>query len=373
MAKNGFKIMDSDIHLREPQDLWQRYVEPAFRDQAPKYVPVKPGSPRRHMVVAGRPVPPERDDAARLGWAQQHETDRRYDPEKARGWDNVSLLNAMDREGIDRAVVFPTMGLYAIATDAISPELALAIARAYNTWLSEYISIDRKRLAGVAIVPPHDVELAIQEARRAVHDLGFKGVFVRPNPYRGRNWHDRCYDRLWAELEELDVPACFHEANAPDLPFTGDRFPEVFLQHVACHPMEQMLLLTSLIGGGVLERFKRLRVALLEGNCGWLPTLLWRLDGHAEYRGSYQAPYLKKRPSEYFAEGRCFLSVDCDEAPAKYVVDWAGDDALLFSTDYPHSDSKYPHAVEEFLRLDLSDESKRKILWKNCLRLYGEA
>ena len=370
MSKNGYRIIDSDIHLREPQDLWQRYVPSPFRDDAPKHVPVSPGAARKHMVVAGKPVPPDRDDTARMSWAGQHENDRRYDEEKIRDWDNVSLLKALDREGIDRAVVFPTMGLYAIATNSISGPLAHAIARGYNDWLTEYIAIDRKRLTGVAIIPPHDVQLAVKETRRAIKDLGFKGVFVRPNPYMGRNWHDEYYDPLWAALEELDAPVCFHEANAPDLPFAGDRFEEVFLQHIACHPLEQMLAMTSVIGGGVLERFKRLRVAFLEGNCSWLPKLFWRLDGHFEHRAKYQAPYLKKKPSEYFAEGRCFVAVDCDESPAKYVVDAVGDDTLVFSTDYPHSDSKYPQAVDEFLKLDLPESSKRKILWDNCQRLY---
>ena len=57
---------------------------------------------------------------------------------------------------------------------------------------------------------------------------------------------------------------------------------------------------------------------------------------------------------------------------ARYYVDGFGDDNLVFSTDYPHGDSKYPHAVIGFLDLPvLTDDSKRKILWDNWGRLYG--
>jgi predicted TIM-barrel fold metal-dependent hydrolase len=75
-------------------------------------------------------------------------------------------------------------------------------------------------------------------------------------------------------------------------------------------------------------------------------------------------------PSEYFKR-QCFALVECDEAPVKYVIDWLGDDRLVFSTDFPHGDSKFPNAVESFLTLPITEESKRKTLWDNCAAYYG--
>ena len=66
---------------------------------------------------------------------------------------------------------------------------------------------------GAGMIPTHDIEGAISEARRAVNELGFKTVFVRPNPVNGRNWHDAYYDPLWAEIERLGVPLSFHEGG----------------------------------------------------------------------------------------------------------------------------------------------------------------
>jgi predicted TIM-barrel fold metal-dependent hydrolase len=75
------------------------------------------------------------------------------------------------------------------------------------------------------------------------------------------------------------------------------------------------------------------------------------------------------KPSDYF-KNQCFVSVEPDEAGVKYVIDYIGTDRLVFSTDYPHGDSKFPHAVENFLQLNITDEDKSKILWDNCAAFY---
>ena len=105
----------------------------------------------------------------------------------------------------------------------------------------------------------------------------------------------------------------------------------------------------SLTSGGVLQRFPNLRVGLLEGNCGWAPWLFHRLDEHWEWVGDKDAPELDRPPSEYF-RSNCFLSVEADELPVRYYVDWFGDDNIVFSTDYPHGDSKFPDAGERLPR-----------------------
>jgi uncharacterized protein len=128
--------------------------------------------------------------------------------------------------------------------------------------------------------------------------------------------------------------------------------------------------LGSFLGGGILERHPKLKVAFLEANCSWLPWLLWRLDEGYEREGDIFMPELTMAPSEYFKR-QCFISIEPDEAPARHTIEELGCDHLVFSTDYPHGDSKYPHAVESFLKLSLSDDDKRKILWDNCARFYG--
>jgi predicted TIM-barrel fold metal-dependent hydrolase len=131
-----------------------------------------------------------------------------------------------------------------------------------------------------------------------------------------------------------------------------------------------MLAMGSMIVGGVLERFPGLKVAFLEGNCGWLPWWLHRLDDQWQKYGGGETIRLNALPSEYFKR-QCFIGTDVDEELLHTVIDEIGDDNIVVSTDYPHADGAYPHAVETLLALEgVSDASKRKILATNCERLY---
>jgi predicted TIM-barrel fold metal-dependent hydrolase len=371
MAHNGFKVLDSDMHCMEPADLWERYIDDVYKPFAPRGLQEYIADLR--LVINGKTMPRHSSLRSRPRNDAEDPFQKRRERFKAaaeRGWDGISQLEAMDTEGIDVAVVYPSRGLFAQAIDDVDPAFAAAIARAYNNWLHDYCKPDPNRLLGAGMISPHDVRDAVEEARRAVEDCGFRAIFVRPNPVQGRNWHDAYFEPLWDELERLNVPLGFHEGFGPYLPQVGDRFgADIQMVHTACHPMEMMLAVISMIGGGVLERHPNLRVAFLEGNCSWVPFLLWRLDEHYEVTFRRPDSKLSMKPSEYFKR-QCFVSVEADEDFVKQVIDYMGDDTIVFSTDWPHGDSKYPHAVESFMQLPISAESKRKILWDNCARYY---
>jgi predicted TIM-barrel fold metal-dependent hydrolase len=375
------RIADSDMHVLEPPDLWQRYIDPAFRHAAPvgltelrRDMRVKVKS---HVMLRLGPVRPMKEGA---GGAWSAEQDRVYASAEARGWDPTSQREAMDAEGLDLAVLFPSRGLFVlgldspqvIGTDGLEPDFAAAIARAYNDWLADFCREYPDRFFGAAMVAPHDVASAVAEARRAVETLGFRAVFLAPGCVNRRPWHDRHYDPLWAECERLGVPIAFHGGGQtflrPD--FSLEVLDKLMMWHTFNQPLGMMAVAVSLTAGGVFERFPRLRVGLLEGNCGWAPWLFDRLDEHWEWVGASEAPDLTMKPSEYFRRN-CWLSVEADERTVRYYVDWFGDDNLVFSTDYPHADSKYPESVAAFRRLPLSPDSQRKILWENCRRLYA--
>jgi len=287
------------------------------------------------------------------------------------GWTPELQLEAMDAEGVDIAMLYPSRGLFAQSIDNMDPDLGYAIARAYNNWLYDFCQANPQRLLGAGMISPFNITGSVDEIHRCVKELGFKSMFLRPNLVNGRNWYDEYYEPLWSTLEELDAPLGFHESMGPYLPQVGDRFgTNAMLRHTACHPFEQALALMSFCGSAILENHPGLKVGFLEGNCSWAPFLLWRLDEHWERLGGVYAPELKMAPSEYFKR-QCYLSIEGDEEPAKYAIDWLGDDRIVFSTDFPHPDSKYPEAVDAFLTLPITDENKRKILWDNCAAYYG--
>ena len=369
--KNGLKFLDSDLHIYEPDDLWVKYMPAEMREDAPRGI----SKFTRDPSIEWRGVQlPKRPPATQQTFAKKVEgqTDR-YASDAARGWDNVAQLAAMDKEGIDCAVLYPTRALFAMAFGDMPPRVASAIARAYNDWLFDFCKGDPKRLLGAAVLAPHSIPDAVAEARRAVEELGFTAVVMRPNPIGDVYWHHEAFDPLWTELERLNVPVCFHEGGAGNVPIesTGKRFGGVFmLGHVVSHPLEMMQACVAMCSGGVLERFKKLRVGFLEANCAWVPWLLWRMDEHAEFAGKTGASHLSKPPSAYFKE-RCVVSVESDEDIAKEAIASLDGENVVFSTDYPHMDSKYPHAADRFFKLGLAAEHNRKILWDNCAKLYG--
>jgi uncharacterized protein len=373
MAKNGFKVLDSDMHILEPPDLWQRFIDSKFKHYAPRGTTDHVRDLR--MVgpdgqAWGRPVDPPPETIPPPGHIF-HRNQQLFKLHMERGWSAQVQLEAMDEEGIDLAVLYPSRGLNALSIPDMEPEFAAAIARAYNSWLYEFCQADTSKLQGAGMVSVFNIDDAISEAQRCVKQLGFRAVFLRANIVNGHNWHDPYYEPLWSALEELNVPLGFHESNTSAGRQVGDQFGYDFmLRHTFSHPFEQMLAVGSFCGGGVLERHPNLRVAFLEGNCGWLPFLLWRLDEHWEMFGDQWAPGLKNPPSFYFKR-QGYASVEADEEPVKYAVDFVGNDCLVFSTDFPHVDTKFPKAVERFLQLPIGEEDKRKILWDNCAAYYG--
>ena len=372
MSKNGFKVLDSDMHIMEPVDLWERYIDSRHKAEAPRGLTSENVRDLRMVHPDGRPWGVQ-DPAERIHLDRGHNFKKNqgvYRDHSARGWSAEVQLEAMDVEGIDVAVLYPTRGLNVLSEPYMEPNFAAALARAYNNWLYDFCEKNPNRLLGAGMISPFDIERAVDEVKRCVKELGFRAVFMRSNILNGRNWFDKYYEPLWQTLEELAVPVGFHESSSSGARQTGDCFePNFMLRRAVAQPMEQMLGVTSFCLGGVLARHPQLRVAFLEANCTWLPWLLWRLDEGWEREADIWAKDVAAKPSDYFKR-QVFVSVEPDEAGVKYVIDYIGTDRLVFSTDYPHGDSKYPHAVESFLELKISDADKRKILWDNCAEFY---
>jgi predicted TIM-barrel fold metal-dependent hydrolase len=373
MASRRFRIIDADGHVMEPGDMWQRYIAPEFRDRAPRVVRDDDG--RTRINVAGH-VCPRPDGTNRVSPAMQDAFSvwvrERLGEYLQAHYSAESQVKAMDQGGIEIAFLYPTQGLYTAAIEELDPALAIAICSAYNDWILDFCGYAPERLRPVAmLVALHDPGAAVREAQRAA-ERGIRAVFIRPNPIHGRNLDDPAYEPLWAECERLGLAVGVHEGVGARLPAAGaDRFTSFFAAHAASHPMEQMLAMLALIGGGVLERHPRLRVGFLEAGCGWLPYWLWRMDEHWEKtEGIAGEPQLTMKPSDYFRR-QCWISCEPDEPYLPKVLDFIGEDRVLFASDYPHPDHKWPEIVEAMLAMPIPDPARRKILWDNPAAFYG--
>jgi len=380
--KNGFRVLDSDLHTMEPDGLWERYLPEPFKRFAPRFT-------RRQENASNQPVirigdlelgeMSKRPRTALVGQDLQRRAFARhphYEVAHARGYDAASHVQAMDIEGIDVAVIYGTRGRQVMMHDDHDPQVAAALARAHNDWTRDFCQHDPARLRFAAQLAFHDIPAAVAEARRAVRELGAVAVIGNPNPINGRHIHDPEFEPLWSAVEELGVPVGFHPTGQSSL---RDDIATRYLDHpngrvigvAGRNPMELMLAFASMAAGGVLERHPRLRCAFLEGTCGWLPWWLWRLDEAWEKFGPGSDVQISGLPSEYFFR-QCFVATDADEKVLHQVVEAVGDDCIVVSTDYPHSDGLFPHAIDEFVALpNVTDKTKAKILWDNCARLYN--
>ncbi|NIO11726.1 MAG: amidohydrolase family protein, partial [Deltaproteobacteria bacterium] len=205
MAKKGFKVLDSDMHIMEPPDLWERYIDSEFKGQGPRGL-VRTNVRESALVHSdGRRWGSESRGGVTRG-QNFNRTQTLYRSHADRGWSAEVQLEAMDQEGIDLAVLYPTRGLHALAEPNMEPRLAAAIARAYNNWLYEFCQTDPERLLGGAMISPFSIEDAVSEVRRCAGELGFRGVFIRANIMNERNWYDDYYEPLWSTLEEFQIP-----------------------------------------------------------------------------------------------------------------------------------------------------------------------
>ena len=382
--KDGLQFVDSDMHVQEPGELFERYLDPAFQSRITSVVGAD-GRPRRGgWIIDGIPASqdvelqqhrkrarPGAGAGPVLGSATgQLSASRSADTGRLafaveRGYDVEAQVMAFEMEGIDIAVLFPTAGLSLLARNGMDPLLSLALCQAYNNWIHDFCQRSPDQMKFVAMLPVHDVNLACQELVRCVKELGAVGSFLRPNLVNGHFWHSNYWDPLYSIHEELDVTWGFHEGTGAWYSHMNVLYGENrFYRHVASHWIEMQQALIAQIIGGVFEFHPRLRVGFLEAQNSWVPGLLSRIEwDYANYHDSH-APYLSLTPKEYF-QRNCWAAVEGSEPEIQATATLMGADRMCISTDYPHFDSNFPN-VSSNLLANVPREMAARIL-------YGEA
>src|SRR6266481_5696642 len=284
--KNGFRVMDSDLHTMEPDGLWERYLDEPFKRFAPKFIRGTDNAPNQPIIKIGALDIGEmskRPRTAVVGKDLQRRAFARsphYDVAHARGYDSASHLQAMDIEGIDVAILYGTRGRQVLMHDDLDPQVADALARAHNNWTHDYCQHDPTRLKFAAQVAFHEPALAAREARRAVRELGAVAVIGNPNPINGRHVHDPELEPLWEAIEELGVPLGFHPTGQSSL---RDDIARRYLDHpngrvigvAGRNPVELMFAFASMppaacssVTRACAARFSKARAAGCPGGSG---------------------------------------------------------------------------------------------------------
>jgi predicted TIM-barrel fold metal-dependent hydrolase len=370
--RDGFKIFDADAHVVEPKNLWERFLDKRYQSRVSWQQPFEGMDRFRPATVDGRYTQSHKTLYGRQQEAVRWTTEsmiEKYGDVVNRGFDGASVAESLKVEGVDLAVLYGPG--YDMWLDGIDPDLQAGMARAYNRWAEEMRETSGGHILAAGPVPLNDITRAVEEVRYAYEHLGTRCFWARPNPFNQRTLGDRYYDPLWEVLQDLDVSFATHEFMGLAGTSAGcERFSSFVEWHSCVHQMEAQMAMLAMIVNGVYERFPRLRVAYMEAGSAWLPSWLHRIEEHLELAGWLEAPDCTKDPIEYFKQN-CWVTTECDEELVYHVIDEMGDDRILFETDYPHPDSKFPNAVTTFLgQKRLSDESKRKILWDNAIDFY---
>jgi len=355
------RVIDADAHVNENPLDWHE-----LNEAHPGWLGVGKSGGRWVAKIGDRLYPTQ--DGPGCGVP----IDASTNPAAAVGASDVDRrLGDMDAEGIDTQVLF---GGLAIGLSTFDDHgFAADFARAYNDWLLDAICARQPdRLHAVAAVPIQSVDRAIDELHRA-SAKGAVAVTIPPVLDATRNLDDPSLVPFFAAAADADIAIAVHSAPGMHVPLpAAGRFSNYAQVHALSFPVDQMVALTALMLGGVLDRFPTLRFGFMESGIGWVPYFVHRLHEHHEKLASL-LPDATTDPRDILARGQCFFSFEAEEPLLETCVERLGADHWIYASDYPHWDSDFPGTVDTCRALadPLGDHVAAKVLGGNAARLYG--
>lgn len=376
------KVISADSHMVEPPDLWVERLDKAFREAAPRVEETRSGFvfsgggstsfPVAGGYAAGR-------NGKELSEFVQNARETLYEGARPSGWDPAERLKDQDVDGVCAEVLYPSLGL--VLFSMTEEELQRQCFDVYNKWLSEFVSHDKRRLHGIAMIALEDIDAAVKQLTEA-KALGLKGGMIWADPPEDRPFFTRHYDKFWAAAAELDMPISLHVVTAArrnkNDKGAGSLFEQdpmrarfSYINGFANVQHQIQRSLTALLFGGVFERFPNLKIVSAEHDIGWLPHFMYRLDHTLEkYRDLYKMYELKKTPSEYMK--RNVWATFQDDPVGPQFAETYGRDNFMWASDFPHSDSTWPKS-QDIITRDLgrlAAETAENICYRNAARLY---
>jgi len=372
------RAVDADGHILEPPDLWERHLEPRFRDRALRIRTDDHGL--EYLEIGGQPSRmSNKGFPGTLGRMGETRVDElRPSPERTYlsgapfgSMDAAERVRLLDAENLDAAILYPTLGILWEA-ELEDVELSQAYTRAYNRWIADFCRGSSGRLVPIAHLSLGDPAAAAVELERAVRD-GCHGGFVVPFTLLRKAHGHTDHDPVFAAAQALDVPLAIHPSFEP-IAIAPRRFVET----------RKLRLLNSVIAGdgvrhafttlfdhGVFDRFPRLKLAVLESGGGWIGYWLDRLDAVYESTFVGRVVPLREKPSFYFRR-QCWISCDPDERTIPALMELLGEDRFVWASDYPHPDHTggYLKKLEE-LAHGLALNARGRFLGANAREAWG--
>jgi len=381
----GFRVFDADAHGSINPRMWEHLPE-QYRARRPRPAMIHDGDGLGNFN-AGWLIEGSLEPHALGPGAQQANTPRNVLAEFGATTerehcsigsmtlnDPQARLRDMDRMGLDAQMLFPST-LYAHMT--ADPGFEAALFRAYNRYLGAQCQQAPKRLKWSGILPLRDQRQAF-EALEEMQRLGARAAVVFGTAGE-RMLSDPSFLPIWDEFARARLPLCVHMGMSyPPLAQLGQ---SIYDGHVIGMSLPAQLAFMAIVGHRMLDRYPDLKVAFLEFGAEWIFYMVSRMDHYLPLdRGAHpfglSMPNAAQLPREsirdYVQSGRIFIAAEADDSMLHNLFGLIGEDHVLFSSDFPHGEGRENAALEILERSDLSETQKRKLLYDNTVRLFGE-
>jgi predicted TIM-barrel fold metal-dependent hydrolase len=375
--RNGLKVYDTDTHVMPIAEVLEQYVDPGFRARLPELAPYRvpagktaDGTPYHQYSVHRRfyrrvlgEAGPHATFTGRSGtWRGGKAPRPGVQDDQA-----ANRVKDMDEEGTDVHFLVPSSWTGTVGLDDTTLEVGLI--RAYHRHMADFCGQFPDRLTGMIVASTAHVDEAVREIRQwGTSKWAVAVMLLVRKPVDHPN-----LEPIWQAAQDHDLAVVHHSStwNPPYFPGYQDIWGNIFLGRLASHPWGAMRFVAAFIGAGIMDRYPQLRVGILECGFGWLPFWARRMDEQASYVGG-TAP-LKHAPSDYLTSGRFFSSIEMHEGEDMFnsVTGFLGDGVLMYASDYPHPECRFPHSVDHVLGWSsLTPQARQKLLWDNATRFY---
>ena len=416
----GFSVFDSDSHIVEPREIWEKYLDPEYRTLGKFALWREEGKTNSYLKINGKiardsmnpNIPRHAIWKPGMTWEQVGELDPDVRHEKTPGAsDPEARLRDMDAMGIDQTLLYPTWfaeGFHLVE----DPDVAYALARAYNDWMTDFCSVAPERLYAVAMIPLQNLDFAVEELARVAQIPCFRGAFIRPMFIEGRYFTHPYYDPLWEALEKFEITAAVHPASGlwnpewtshgPFIEKMKDRLSQRSLLTEAGggpdagggnggnlglyaagglgHPMSQvispwldnhMFVGAALIGFTVMQRYPKMKVVMAHGKASWMEEVLEKMEASALTIPLLHKYPVRTDPEEMWEEGDVMLGFDAQERMIQRMPDSYAD-KIVWGSNYPQQDTTSAWEAIDILReAAVNEDMIARMLGGNAAAQFG--
>ena len=359
-------IISADSHVSEPPNCYVDYIEPAFRERAPRLV----HHPRRgdmfQIEGSKQPIPMSLVSAAGKLPEELSAEGAVFEKLHRGGWDPEARIEDQRRDGIAAEIIYPSVGMELCNIPDL--ELKQASMEAYNRWLAEFCAPYPHRLIGLGQCAVKTPQSGIRELEK-IKAFGFKGVMLPGLPGTVEDYNHESFGEFFDAMVDLELVPSFHILTSGEGLTRGFRGSKInsFMSIVRSNQD----LMSMFVFDGIFMRHPKLRIISAEADGGWIPHFMYRMEhAYDRHRHWMQGRKLERKPSEYFRDHIYFTFQD--DITAFQCKDMLNIERMLWANDFPHSDSTWPNsqAVLGKQTAHLSQAEIDLVLHENVAMLY---